>query len=81
MAFCSHFLCSYRENHPSSKSGRDLDPDRLGCTMSCRGDVTDPTFSCFLSDFVLNSPTFVTDPRVIESVIGSAPIEHPHNKN
>ena len=36
------------ENHPNLKSGGEVDPDKLACTMSCRGDETDPAFSSVL---------------------------------
>ena len=54
-----------------------LDPDKPGYTTSCQGDETgSKCFARFFLDFL--SPTFVTDPRVIESVVVSAPAEHPH---
>ena len=32
----------HEENYPNPKSGRDIDPDKPACAMSCQGDVTDP---------------------------------------
>ena len=56
---------SHGEKHPDPKSGRDLDPDKLGCTTSCRGDETDPNVLHTLKkNFVLNIRPFATDPRV-----------------
>ena len=75
------FTACHGENHTDPKSGLDLDPENLGCTMSCQGDVTDPTF---LRTFFLHlrpRQTFATGPRVIESVIRSVPLEHPHKTN
>ena len=67
---------------PSSgdpKSGWDLDPNKLGCTKSCGGDETDPNFShSFFWIFFPRSLAFSTNPRVVESIIGLAPVEHPH---
>ena len=51
----SSFLSSWRENHPKPKVIRDHDPDKSGCTTSCRGDKTDPTFS--FTFFLFVSPT------------------------
>ena len=45
MACCGSFPSCHEENNPDPKSGRDLDPDKPGCTTFCRRDVTDPTFS------------------------------------
>ena len=67
------------ENDPDSKSGWDLNPDKPECSTSCWEDVTDPSFSrAFFVVFVPDSTTFATDPRVIESITGSFPVEHPH---
>ena len=67
------------ENHPYPKSGQDLDPDKPGSTTSCRGDETNPNvLRVFFWIFCPQVPTFVTDSRVIESVVGSAPVGHPH---
>ena len=44
--------------------------------MSCWGDETDPTFlHAFFLDFGPDSQLFQP---VIESVIGLAPVKHPH---
>ena len=57
------FLSSCGEKHLDPKSGWDLDPDKLGCTMSCRGDINQPKFfMCFFLDFGPRLPTFATDP-------------------
>ena len=55
------------------QSGQDLDPDKPGCTKCCRGDETN-IIGRFFPGFVF--PTFANDPRVVKSVIGSAPVEH-----
>ena len=73
MACRTTFPSCHEEKDPKPKSGRDLDPDKLVCATSCLGDVANP-FKSFYPD----SPTFTTDPRVIESIIGSVPVEHTH---
>ena len=45
MACPGSFLSGHGQNHPNPKSGQDLDSDKPRCTMSCRGDETDPKFS------------------------------------
>ena len=70
MACPGSFLSCPGENYPNPKFGQDLDPDKPGCTTSCREDETNPAFSCTFFGFV--SLTFATDPRVVESIIGSA---------
>ena len=61
------------------ESGQDLAPDKLGCTTSCQRGETDPNvLSTFFCIFVPRPPTFLIDPTVIESVVGSSPLEHPH---
>ena len=68
----SSFPSCCKENHPDTKSGRDLDPDKPVCAMYCLGDVTNPTFlHAFLWFLSPDFPTFATDPRVIESVTGT----------
>ena len=67
MAFPDNFLSCHEENDPDSKSGWDLDPDKP--VWSCREDVINQAFCV----------TFTTNPRVVESVTGSVPVEHPHN--
>ena len=56
MSCPSTFPSSCGENHPDPKSGRDLDPDKPGCTMSCREDET----NIFL-EFYPQLQTFVTN--------------------
>ena len=58
------------ENHPDPKSGQDLDPEKLGCTPSRRGDVNDAFLHAFFLDFCPQIQTFATDPRVAELVKG-----------
>ena len=36
---------NHTEKQPYPKSGQEEDPDKPGCTMSCRGGLTDPSFS------------------------------------
>ena len=79
MACHSSFLFCRGENHPNPKSGWNIDPDKPGCTMSCQGDLTDPIFLCAFSDFL--SPTFATDPGVVESITRLVPVEHPHKQS
>ena len=38
------FMSENGDKHPNSKSGQDLDPDKLGCNTSCRECKTDPDF-------------------------------------
>ena len=40
------FQPSYGEKYPNPKSGQEVDPDKLGCTMSCQEDETNPKFLC-----------------------------------
>ena len=49
------------ENHSDPKLGQDQDPDKSGCTTSCRGSEMDPTFLCVFSGFAPQLPTFATD--------------------
>ena len=44
MACPGSFPSSHGESHPDPMLGRDLDPDKPGCTMSGQVDETDPTF-------------------------------------
>ena len=46
MACPGSFPSCFRENHPDPKSGRDVDPDKLGHTTFCQGDETSPTLLC-----------------------------------
>ena len=56
MACPGSFPSSRGENHPDHRSGRDLDPDKLGCTTSYWGDETGPTFlHTFFWNLVANS--------------------------
>ena len=41
---CPGSFLSCGENHPDPKSGRDLDLDKLICTMYCQGDESKATF-------------------------------------
>ena len=67
------------ETAPNPKSGWDLHPDKLVCSTFCQKDVTDPSFlPPFVCFFVPYSTTFATDPRVVEWVTGSVPVELPH---
>ena len=65
-------------NVPEPKSGQDLDPDKPVWSMSCQEDVNDHHFCVFFVVFVPDSTTFATDPRDLESVSGSVPVEHPY---
>ena len=38
MACRGSFPFCHGDNHPDQKSGRDLDPDKPVCTVSCQGD-------------------------------------------
>ena len=51
------------ENDSDPKSGRDLDQH----------------FHMLFVVFVPDSTIFATNPRIIELVVGSAPMEHPYN--
>ena len=71
MACPVSFPLSRGEKHPDPKSGQEVDPDKLGCTMTCRVDETDPkNFAHFFLDFHSRSPTLATDPRIAELVKG-----------
>ena len=56
------------------KSGRDVDPEKPGCITSCRGGLTSSSFSRLKMAPI---PAQLTYPRVIGSLVGSAPVEHP----
>ena len=75
MACHGSFPSCRGETHPEPKSDRDLDPDNPGCITFCRGDEVNPTRTFFW--ILVPAFLFETDLRVIESVIGSAPVEHP----
>ena len=62
---CGSLLSCHGEN-PDHKSKQEVDPDKPRFITSCLGDVTDPTFSGFFSNFGPPSPTFATDPRALE---------------
>ena len=66
MACRGSFLSSHEENDRDPRSGRDLDPYKPVCLMSCLEDVRDPAFL----------HAFATDPGVVELVTGSVPVEH-----
>ena len=77
---CS-FPSSCEEKNPKPKSGWDFNPDKPRCSMSCEGDETNPNFLCpFFLEFGPQSPTFATNLRVVELVVGSAAVEYPHKK-
>ena len=68
MACNGSFPSSRGEKHPDPKSGRDLDPDKPGCTITA-GEMNQPKFfTCFFLNFGPQSLTFSTDPRVLEAV-------------
>ena len=73
----AEIFCLVRDNHPDPRSGREVDPDKPQCTMSCQEDVTDPKFLCaFFSICVLDHR--LLQPRVVKIVIGSVSVEHPN---
>ena len=49
MACRGSFSSYHEENDPDQKSGRNLDPDKLGCAMTSWRDVTDFAFLLLLS--------------------------------
>ena len=55
---CPHsFKSGHSGKHPHPKSGWHLDQEKLGCTTSCQGGETNPSFCVF---FLI----FVPDPRL-----------------
>ena len=58
------------------QSSQDLDPDKPRCITSCWGDETNLTF--LHTFFWTLVPNFQLLQLTLESVIGSAPVEHPH---
>ena len=73
------FQSCCQENHPHRKSDRDLDPQKSVCATFCLGRYNHPSiFEHFFVVFLPHSSTFVTSPRVVELVVVSAPVEHPH---
>ena len=56
------------KKHPDPKSGGEVDPDKPECAMSWQGNVTNLKVLRIFLDFCHQSPTFQTDPRVIEPV-------------
>ena len=54
MACPSSFLSCCEENDPDLKLDRDLDPDKPVWSMSCRDDITNPSFLCAFCDFHLS---------------------------
>ena len=44
MAFTGRVSSCHGENHPDPKSCQEVDPEKPGCTTSCQGDETDPTY-------------------------------------
>ena len=65
--------CVVVEKIPDPKSGQEVDPDKPRCTIPCQGDETHPYF--LHAFFWMFSP--IPDPRDRESVVGSAPVDHP----
>ena len=59
------FPSSYGENHTKPQLGWEVDSDKPGCTRSCRGDVTNPTF---LHAFFW---ILVPDPRFLQPTLES----------
>ena len=79
MACPGSFPSCHEENDPDPKLGRDLHPDN-GKIYVMSGRCHRPSiFAHFFLVFVPNSMTFSTDPRVVESVTGLVPVEHPRN--
>ena len=70
MACPGSFLSSHRENHPDH-----LSPDKLSCRGGGGGGGGRPYIFVHLFPRL---PTFAANPRIVESAIGSAPVEHPH---
>ena len=62
MACSGSFPSSRGEKHPDPKSGQDLDPDKPGCTMSCRGNEIDPNFHSLFGGFRSPIPDFCNQP-------------------
>ena len=54
---CS-FPCCCEEKHLDPKSGQEVDPEMLGCGMSCRGNETDLNFLVLFSGFSFPTPDF-----------------------
>ena len=67
------FLSSHGEKHPDPKSGLDLAAEKNWYALCSVGEVrlTHIIPHCF---FLI----FVSDPQVIESVVGLVPVEQPH---
>ena len=74
------FPSCHEENDPNPKSGWDLEPDKLVCAVSCWDISLTQHFCVLFHGFHPNFRTFANDPRVIESVIGSVPVEQAHRK-
>ena len=66
------------KNTPTPSQVGILLPDKPECTTHCLGDVNDLHFLCVFLDFHPRSPTLQTEPRVMELVVESASVEHPH---
>ena len=75
MVCLDSLLACLKKYDPDPKSGWDLEPDKLVCPMSCQKDVTNPSFSHAFWWFLFQ---IATNHRVVESVTGSVPVEHPH---
>ena len=65
--------------YPDPKSGHPLDPDKNGCIILevVELKLTQIFPALFFVDFSPRPLTFAADHRVVESVVGSAPLEHP----
>ena len=56
---CPGLSPSYRgENHSDPKLAWEVDLDKPGCTMSCRGSETDPIFFCAFFWICALTPNF-----------------------
>ena len=82
-ACAGSFPSSHGEKHPDPKSSQEVDPDKPGCTTSCLRGKTDPYFCVFFfyfffCFFFLRSLTLLTNPRIVELVVGSAAVEQAH---
>ena len=69
------FTTGCAKNIPDPTSCHDGHYDLSVTVPSRRGFITDSAFSC---TFFHDPMTFATNPRVVGSVTGSAPVEHLH---
>ena len=49
--------------------------------MSCQEVETYPDFSCHFCVVLFPTLTCATDHRVMETIVGSPPVEHPHKES